>query len=348
MAETLSPPPRILEPTIDEATADQRLAVDRFEIATLVAKGDHRFLVGDHRGAAPFYAFALKCAAARGVPDQDAAAAAQRAERLKAWLADRFRHHILSSLEGAGWPSNGWPDRFTAAVQILFGDRERDLVYEEFPQLPTSFFYPDLPYVDFVDPSVLPWRGAIESRFEQIRDEGARLLESSADFSPYVTKNPHVPQGDVYGLVDNPEWSSFYLWSNGGPIEENAARCPTTFSAVTENVPLCHIGRRSPVFMLSLLKAGAQIPPHTGMSNIRYLCHLPLVVPDHCSFRVGERTVEWKEGELLVFDDSVEHSARNDSDKDRLILIFDMWHPDLTEQERTLIRTMLEAVEDYR
>lgn len=348
MVETLSSPPDIPTPGIDEATADERLAVDRHDVTTLVAKGDHRFLLGDHRGAVPFYAFALKCAAARGVPDALAAAAAQRAEVLREWLADRFRHHIFASLEATGWPSSDWPDRFSAAVQILLGDRERDLVYEEFPQMPTSFFYPGLPYVDFVDPSGFPWRSAIESAFDQMREEGSKLLESTADFSPYVTKNPHVPQGDVYGMLDNPEWSSFYLWSNGSPIEENTARCPTIFSTVTENVPLCHIGRRSPVFMLSLLKAGAQIPPHTGMSNFRYLCHLPLVVPGQCYFRVGERTVEWKEGKLLVFDDSVEHSARNDSERDRLILIFDVWHPDLSEQEKTLIRTMLEGIEDYR
>jgi aspartyl/asparaginyl beta-hydroxylase (cupin superfamily) len=100
--------------------------------------------------------------------------------------------------------------------------------------------------------------------------------------------------------------------------------------------------------MFSLLKPSAHIPPHTGMLNIHYICHLPLIVPPNCSFRVGQQTVEWQEGKMLAFDDSVEHEARNGSGEDRLILIFDVWNPHLSDEEKLLVAKLLELAEDYR
>jgi aspartyl/asparaginyl beta-hydroxylase (cupin superfamily) len=83
-----------------------------------------------------------------------------------------------------------------------------------------------------------------------------------------------------------------------------------------------------------MLKAGAHIGAHTGMYNTRLICHLPLIVPPGCSFRVGNQVREWEAGKLLIFDDTIEHEAWNDSGEDRVMLIFDIWHPELTEQEK--------------
>ena len=37
---------------------------------------------------------------------------------------------------------------------------------------------------------------------------------------------------------------------------------------------------------------------------------------------------------MLIFDDTMEHEAWNDGPEDRVVLIFDIWHPDLSEQEK--------------
>jgi aspartyl/asparaginyl beta-hydroxylase (cupin superfamily) len=266
---------------------------------------------------------------------------------MSAWLAQRFRHHILSSLE-RDHPASGWPERFRAAVQILLGDAQRELVTERFPQMPQLFFYPGLPHVEFVDPATFDWREAVEAQFGAMRKEAQQLLASTGDFQPYVTKTTERPQGDVHGLLENSDWSSLYLWNDGGPVETAVARCPAIFKTIMDNVPLCHIGRRAPAVLLSLLKPGAHIPPHSGMLNIRYICHIPLIVPPGCRFRVGERVAQWREGKLLVFDDSVEHEAHNGSSEDRLVLIFDVWNPHLSEEERILCRALLECVDVYR
>ena len=69
------------------------------------------------------------------------------------------------------------------------------------------------------------------------------------------------------------------------------------------------------------------------MLNTRLICHLPLIVPPGCGFRVGNETREWEEGKLLIFDDTIEHEAWNESDQDRVVLIFDIWRPELSEAD---------------
>lgn len=38
-------------------------------------------------------------------------------------------------------------------------------------------------------------------------------------------------------------------------------------------------------------------------------------------------------GRDLIFDDSFEHEAWNESEADRVVLLIQFWHPDLTEAE---------------
>lgn len=73
---------------------------------------------------------------------------------------------------------------------------------------------------------------------------------------------------------------------------------------------------------------------HTGPTNCRLRAHLGLVVPDGLQLRVGQEIVAWHEGKLFVFDDSWEHEVWHRGDSYRLVLIVDVWHPDLTETER--------------
>jgi aspartyl/asparaginyl beta-hydroxylase (cupin superfamily) len=96
--------------------------------------------------------------------------------------------------------------------------------------------------------------------------------------------------------------------------------------------------------LFSLLRPGVRIPPHTGYTNARLICHLPLIVPEGCGLRVGNEVRAWTTGETLIFDDSIEHEAWNSSDRLRVVLLFDIWRPELTEEERKLVATLLAAV----
>jgi aspartyl/asparaginyl beta-hydroxylase (cupin superfamily) len=63
---------------------------------------------------------------------------------------------------------------------------------------------------------------------------------------------------------------------------------------------------------------------------------------------VGAETRTVREGEVLIFDDSIEHEAWNDSDALRVILLFEIWRPELTAAERAALTVMFETVAGYQ
>ncbi len=83
------------------------------------------------------------------------------------------------------------------------------------------------------------------------------------------------------------------------------------------------------------------------MLNARLICHLPLIAPAGCSFRVGNDLRDWAEGQAWVFDDTINHEAWNRSELDRYILLFDIWRPELSAEERAGVAALCEAVDAY-
>ena len=82
------------------------------------------------------------------------------------------------------------------------------------------------------------------------------------------------------------------------------------------------------------MKPKTSIKPHYGATNLKLRCHFPLFVPDEAFLRVAGDPRPWVEGKMIVFDDSYEHEAANLSDtEERVILLIDIWHPDLHRDE---------------
>jgi aspartyl/asparaginyl beta-hydroxylase (cupin superfamily) len=339
--------PPVPAPQMSEAEAEAKLGTDSGNVQAMMAKGDHRFHAGDHRAAAAFYKAAVRTVQQSGASSAGMARDAQRAAAMGLYFDQLFRDYLLASLDKAGFTKTNRHPRFQKSLEMMLGDRERPAEYTRFPQTPLVYYYPDLPYVNFADPTGFDWISRLEAASGAACNEATSLLAGNIDFRPYIQTNKQRPQGDVHGMLENADWSSLYLWQNGAAVDDHVALAPKTFEAVTTHVPLCHIGPRAPSVMLSLLRPGAHIPPHTGMINCRYICHLPLIVPENCGFRVGERTIEWQEGKVILFDDTVQHEAWNRSDKDRLVLIFDIWRPELGEDEREMVRALFAAVDAY-
>lgn len=205
---------------------------------------------------------------------------------------------------------------------------------------PTRYFYPGLPNRQFYSLDGFSWTGALAAQTETIRGELETLLSekaaAEAGFTPYVESAGREGAGVSHPLLDNPDWSAFYLIKQGKRIEENIARCPKTWAAI-EAIGEAVNPAPAPSVLFSRLEPGAAIPPHHGQINTRLICHLPIILPGDCGFRVGNETREWKDGEVFVFDDTIEHEAWNRSDKARYVLIFEIWHPDLSERQRSLV-----------
>lgn len=320
------------------AAIDKALALAPKDVRALIAKADHLAMQGDQRAAATFYSTALQHAPS---PDQtpprlrDALRRAQTANDL---IVRELEDFVRARLAGDGLAGTEAPQRFARAVDILF-NRKRAYV-----QQPRYLYYPELPNVQFYDRAYFPWLDAVEAATDAIRGELGAVI--GPGFSPYVTQAAGRPRNDQMGLVNNPDWSALFLFKDGAE-QAAAARCGKTLAALADT-PLTRIPRRTPSVLFSKLAAGAHIPAHTGMLNTRLICHLPLIVPDGCTFRVGNDVRVWVEGKAWVFDDTIEHEAWNRSTHDRYVLIFDVWRPELSIEERACVSALCQAIDAYR
>ena len=207
-------------------------------------------------------------------------------------------------------------------------------------QQPVDGHFPYLPALEFFPREHFPWLAALEAQTAAMRQELVALLEQEdPGFRPYVEFDPGQPVNQWAELNHSRRWSAWFLWKDGERQQEHCRRCPAT-AAAAEAVPLLDLPGKGPTIMYSILDPHSRIPPHTGSNNVRTTVHLPLVVPQHCGFRVGSETREWRVGEAWAFDDTIEHEAWNDSDEPRAILILDVWNPLLSEAERAAVRAV--------
>jgi aspartyl/asparaginyl beta-hydroxylase (cupin superfamily) len=212
-----------------------------------------------------------------------------------------------------------------------------------FHQEPTDFHYPDLSEIEFHDRELFPELYSIEADTDVIRAEFEALIAAeAAEMVPYIQYPEHVPLAQWRELNENRDWTAIHLLQNGEPVRSNASHCPRTMAALAK-LPQPNIRGASPNAMFSLLAPRTRIPPHTGVANTRLVCHLPLIVPPECGFRVGATTREWEVGKAFVFDDTIEHEAWNNSAELRVVLIFDLWPPALGRAERDAVAAIIGA-----
>jgi len=322
------------------AAVDRALALEPRNLRALIMKADYLAALGDARAASSFYRAVVSTAPP---PDQlppDLRSELARAEAMCARYAAQFAAFLRQRLAARGLVGGRSAGRFRDSLDILTGSKK--IYFQE----PRQYFFPGLPQIQFYERGDFPWLDKVEAATADVRAELIEILKQESAFKPYVEGNPNLPQTNPQGMLNNPEWSAFYLSKNGAIVPENAARCPKTLSALAD-VPLARVPGRSPSILFSLLRPGARIPPHTGEVNTRLICHLPLIVPDNCSFRVGNDTRAPVEGNAWVFDDTIEHEAWNGSDRTRVILLFEIWRPELTAAERAQVSAMFEAIDAY-
>jgi aspartyl/asparaginyl beta-hydroxylase (cupin superfamily) len=323
------------------AAVDHALELEPYNPRALIFKGDHLTEQKQTRRALVFYQAALKVAARLQPIPADIQKGLQRAQARCAEFSREYEHYLLEHLQKQGYRRGASHPRFEQALDIAFGKRE--IYYQQ----PTRFYYPGLPQIEFYQRADFPWLDDIEAATADIRAELQALVAEQDRFSPYLQSDPDAVNFNDTSNLDNADWGACYLYSEGEPVADNAQRCPATMAALAR-APLPHVPGSTPHALFSRLAGQTRIPPHHGLINTRLICHLPLVVPPDCGgLRVGSQVQRWQEGEAYVFDDSMEHEAWNDSDRDRIVLLFDIWRPELDEEERDLISALLQGVQAY-
>jgi tetratricopeptide (TPR) repeat protein len=187
---------------------------------------------------------------------------------------------------------------------------------------PRMTMYPGLTVRPSHDPGQFPAVRALEAAFDDIRREIATLADAA--FHP-----------EAEGLDGTQGWDVLLLYERGHKNAENCALCP-----VITNIIESHATVRTLAGLMYVSKTnpGTHIKPHLGPTNVRLRCHLGIKIPaGDCGLRAGDQRLRWEEGRCIVFDDHLEHESWNFTAEPRIVLIIDLWHPDLTPPEIALL-----------
>ncbi len=207
-------------------------------------------------------------------------------------------------------------------------------------QKPTFHHYPGLRAQPYYDADAFTWSSLLQQNSAAIHAELMALFADQSLVKPYIHHG--VPDDDnLAALTDSSDWSSLHLARSGEVRQDILDACPVLKASLAA-VDLPEIPAQSPEVFLSVLKGGTEIKPHHGLSNAKLTVHLGLDIPAGCELTVAGESRAWAAGELLIFDDTFVHSANNPSERDRFVLIFEIWHPDLSEPEHQGIARIMQ------
>jgi aspartyl/asparaginyl beta-hydroxylase (cupin superfamily) len=328
---------------MQRANGDPQAALDAVHRALSLAPLDFTALLmrasllqrmGD-TGAGEAWGHALAQRPDGQLPPQLAPVIAEAEQHHSAWLAER-EARMKSAMAGAEGKANAAERKRIERFRTNVLRRTRPYHSE-----PTHFHFPELTEREFHPREAFPWLEEVEAATSQITDELHAVMDAErAELVPYIQYEEHQPLDQWRELNRNRDWTAIHLIKNGEWIETNARHCPQTM-ALLDRLPQPQMKSAGPNAMFSLLAPHTHIPPHVGVSNARLVCHLPLIVPEGCWFRVGAETREWVPGNAFLFDDTIEHEAMNESDSLRVVFIFDVWHTDLSEAERDAVAALI-------
>lgn len=203
---------------------------------------------------------------------------------------------------------------------------------------PSIFYYPGLSSPSPLLPNTLfpEITNTLTTNYNLILQEYLNLGEQGIS-NDYVENNEHEQLH-----VGNWDWNSYI--SKGVRQASFAINCPKTTEILESFNPQIMTGTPFSYAFFSTLAGKSKIDPHTGPCNLRIRCHFPLIVPTNgeCKMDIGSETVVWKENEPVFFDDCYLHRVSNDSDDKRVVLLFDVWHPDLMIEEIIEIKSMFD------
>jgi aspartyl/asparaginyl beta-hydroxylase (cupin superfamily) len=194
--------------------------------------------------------------------------------------------------------------------------------------LATQSLVPDRSIFDL---DLFPWARELEANWQTMRAEIERILR----YRPELPRLYEVSPGNTRISADD-NWQSFVLYGFGYRAENNCNLCPET-ARLLAKVP------RIETAFFSILAPGATIPAHKGIVKGLLRCHVGLKVPKHrdrCVLYLDGAPHFWEEGRAFVFDDTYAHSVRNETEDDRVVLLFDFERP-MTLSGRLTHRTLL-------
>lgn len=169
-----------------------------------------------------------------------------------------------------------------------------------------------------LDTTLFPWAAELERNWEAVRAEVMTVLQKRESLPFFQDISP-----DQMRISPDDKWRTFFFYGFGHRSEWNCQACPQT-ARLLERIP----GIQTAFF--SILAPGKIIPEHCGITKGLIRGHLGIIIPSppaECFMDVGDVRCTWREGQVLLFDDTYAHSARNIGEQERVVLLFDFSRP---------------------
>ena len=148
------------------------------------------------------------------------------------------------------------------------------------------------------------------------------------------------PEVELYNDKIN-EWKVFPFYGFGIWSPNHCSKCPE-ITKLLKSLP----GLKTA--LLSKLSPGTVLTPHRGwgsLSNHVLRCHYGIYVPKGNSIIVDNEERYLEENEIVVFDDSKIHYAKNNGNDDRIVLIIDMERPNWIPKGRSKVDNSAELID---
>lgn len=165
-----------------------------------------------------------------------------------------------------------------------------------------------------VDKSHFPELQLIEDNWQVIRDEALALYQGGQ-----IKAKDDLPASSFY--KDN-RWTSFYL-----KLYDN--RIPSAYDLAPKTMALLNQLPNLNVALFAVLMPGKRLNKHHDpfAYTLRYSIGLSTPNSDDCGLIIDEYDYKWKDGDSILFDETYLHSAYNDTDTPRIILMTDIDRP---------------------
>lgn len=190
----------------------------------------------------------------------------------------------------------------------------------------------------FWDPLIVePKLISLLNNFHQIQLETRKVIDTQ-QLIKFEDVSPHQKR-----IAASKPWTVFPLFSYGAINEENCKKMPFLVN-ILNTIPSIKLA------MLSVMEQGSNIPTHSGFYKGVLRIHLTMWLENTgCDLvryiEVGKQRYSWKEGELVVFDDTYPHKVYNNTQGKRVVLFMDIDRPTGSETESIILKAMHQIIQ---